>query len=227
MKSSLPKTIRPSIDQIVRGLAQNAFLRDDSPLRKSVNSHRANQQEEDRLLRELSQVSKSPRKSDQHRGRPIRNVKKLSNFESRDATSQFIPDPTELSRSNFSASESSFQKFPDCPRTDRNFQKIPHHPLSQAGSRTVEVVYVPPKALKNSSSNFSDKFSGKSRSRFDPDYPPNFDSNLDQYSFFDPNFNNDPPIILSDDGQGTNFIDLTLPPPVDQPKLRDSWILPV
>lgn len=146
---------------------------------------------------------------------PARSVKKLS---------RHFEDPSEISCSNFTQSEGSFQKIPEFSRTNLEVQKIPHHPLSQAGSRTVEVVYVPPKALKTSSNNFSDQ--SQSRSRFDQDLMQNFDENFDE-NLFDPNFYKDPPIILSDDGQGTNFIDMTLPPPFEQPKLRDSWILPV
>ena len=148
VKSGLPKTYRPSIDQIVRGLSQNAFLRDESPLRKSCLANHRNPS---------SMVGKRAAVDSSHRQRR----------------------------------KSSFEE-------DRLLRELEsqNRPLSLAGSRTVEVVYVPPVAAKNK-------------------YKP--------YSY------DDPPIIISDDGRGTNFIDLTRPPSTtfDQNRNRNSWVLPV
>jgi len=146
VKSGLPKTYRPSIDQIVRGLSQNAFLRDESPLRKScLANHRS----------PPSMVYKREAVESNHRQRR----------------------------------KSSFEE----DRLLRQLE-IQSRPLSQSGSRTVEVLYVPP---------------AKSKYR--------------HYSY------DDPPIIISDDGHGTNFIDLTRPPSTtfDQNRNRNSWVLPV
>lgn len=69
--------------------------------------------------------------------------------------------------------------------------------INSESSRTVEVVYVPQFGHKKKPHQL------KVRPRSQPYV--------------------EPPIILSDDGHGTNFIDLTQPPS----SRRDSWNLPV